>query len=139
MLQKGIYEVTLPYDIVTTRVKELLGQVAKKPNEQSTMVAWRLYCLRLITDSQSMEMLSYVWGYEMLVAYMYCNGKSILNLTHAMRVRCQTWQTCLPATVKPKLQTPTRTNEEVAAIIDIWSNVDIQGQLDGMQRNKKSI
>ena len=29
------------------------------------------------------------------------------------------------------------TNDEVAAIIDIWANVEIQGQLDGMRRNKK--
>ena len=29
------------------------------------------------------------------------------------------------------------TNDEVAAIIDIWANVDIQGQLDGMRCNKK--
>ena len=29
------------------------------------------------------------------------------------------------------------TNDEVAAIIDIWANVKIQGQLDGMLRNKK--
>ena len=29
------------------------------------------------------------------------------------------------------------TNDEVAAIIGIWANVEIQGQLDGMRRNKK--
>ena len=29
------------------------------------------------------------------------------------------------------------TNDEVATIIDIWANVEIQGQLDGMRRNKK--
>ena len=29
------------------------------------------------------------------------------------------------------------TNDEVVTIIDIWANVEIQGQLDGMRRNKK--
>ena len=29
------------------------------------------------------------------------------------------------------------TNYQVAAIIDIWATVEIQGQLDGMRRNKK--
>ena len=29
------------------------------------------------------------------------------------------------------------TNDKVATIIDIWANVEIQGQLDGMRRNKK--
>ena len=29
------------------------------------------------------------------------------------------------------------TNAEVSAIIDIWVNVEIQGQLDGMRRNKR--
>ena len=46
-------------------------------------------------------------------------------------------QTRLPATAKKTQINVNWTNYEVAAIIDIWATVEIQGQLDGMRRNKK--
>ena len=64
MLQKRMYEIHhyLWRAEPSPPVKELLGQVAKKPNEHSQAVAWWLGCLRLIKHSHCMEMSSHVWG-----------------------------------------------------------------------------